>query len=194
MYVLFYKMGGTDIISPGIVGSVGDINQTYRLRHDTPDSKLRFNPYFGLHNASRLGSNVQDGYPKSFTGGGGARLLQGYMKPSSFKNKGVQVYQDYKPPDCSIEPILVGQNRTGWTNLMNQVYQARRTGEKFLPLPGPFVLQRGQVSRGPQPTVQVIDNREIFPDEIKHNQPRIFENRRDPVQVVQNIKDFKRRR
>lgn len=43
---------------------------------------------------------------------------------------------------------LGGTPQYSWRNIVANTFDAKRTGDKFLPLPGPFALKAGQIPRG----------------------------------------------
>lgn len=134
------------LISPGVVGSVGDVLGSVRLKQSTPSLPMRFEPNY---EPSR-GSNVQDGYSYSFTSGGGpAHTVEEirHYHPADKTVSGFR-YQDLRAPDKSLGPILGSTGRYDWYNRVANIYQAKITGDMFLPLPGPF--QPTSVTRGSQ--------------------------------------------
>lgn len=126
----------TQIISPGVVGSVGDTLGGVRLKQSTPDMAMRYDPSF---ESPITGSNVQDGYSYSYTSGGGpARTIEKTMANRGFKTQHGLVYQDLRAPDTTLEPIMGSTGRYPWYNKIATIYEAKRTGDLFLPLPGPY--------------------------------------------------------
>lgn len=43
---------------------------------------------------------------------------------------------------------LGGTPQYSWRNIVANTFEAKRTGDKFLPLPGPFALKAGQIPIG----------------------------------------------
>jgi hypothetical protein len=98
----------------------------------------------------RLGSNVQDGQYTSFdTGFGDARVVDSNWGG----RRGMQTatgwfHQDLREPDRSITPYVSSTGDYSWLNRVATVYNSKRTGEKFLPLPGGYSLSPGEITRG----------------------------------------------
>ena len=139
-----------DSIRPGIVGSVGDVNMTPKFKHSMPDAPLRFDPYFSGREAESLGSNVQNGDSKSFDSHGKtARTIDSnWGGRRHFKINRGWVYQDMRVPDKLTEPVMGGTPNYMNYNRIATTYNAKRTGDKFLPLPGGFAPTPGLVTRG----------------------------------------------
>lgn len=139
-------------LSAGPVGSVGDVNLNVRLKHSMPDLDIRYDPTFSGKNAPDYGSSVTDGQNKSFfTHGMGNRVMNGNWGGSrDFKVSNGWKYQDLRVPDRRMEPITGNIPSYMWNNQVATVYEARRTGENFLPVPGEYRLAVGEVPRGAQ--------------------------------------------
>jgi hypothetical protein len=137
-------------IQPGSVGSIGDVNLTPRFKHSFPNLPLRFDPYFSGKNAPFLGSNVTDGTHCNYDSGGGpARTIDSnWGGRRNFKVRHGWVYQDMRQPDARTEPLLGSMPGYSWQNKLAVNYQSKRTGDKFLPLPGPYVPSPGETIRG----------------------------------------------
>jgi hypothetical protein len=137
-------------IRPGVVGSVGDVLLTPKFKHSMPDLPIRYDPYFRGNKESRLGSNVQDGTEKSFDSGGlGPRTIDSnWGGRRKFKVRNGYIFQDMRPPDKYDEPVLGSTPQYSFLNKVATVYNAKRTGENFLPLPGEYEPKQGQVPRG----------------------------------------------
>jgi hypothetical protein len=133
------RLNLVDTIIPGKVGSVGDTNSTLRLAQSAPDLPMRFNP--------QLLSNPANG---SFS------TAQPYVSDSSWNmGRGEQtayglMQQDLRPADKLHEPTLGAIPQYQWRNKLATVYEAKRTGNKFLPLPGAYTLAPGEMARGGQ--------------------------------------------
>jgi hypothetical protein len=145
---------------PGVVGSVGDVLTGVKLKHSAPDLPLRWERWNTLNPA--LGSNVQDGYMKSFDSHGRNAKLEdskwGYS--DGFKIQSGWKFQDLREPDKSSEPIMAETAQYSWVNKLVSNYNAQRTGNLFPP-PGPYVMQKGDVPRGAGLSVQVLDHVEL---------------------------------
>lgn len=128
----------TQVISPGVVGSVGDTLGTVRLKQSTPDMAMRYEKAFYGKNEERLGSNVQDGNSVSYTTGGGpSRTLELSWDNRTRRNHGF-AYQDLRQVDKRMEPIVGSTGRYTWNNKIANVIQEKLTGDLFYPLPGLF--------------------------------------------------------
>lgn len=151
-----YKNNWT--ISPGPVGSVGDVLVTPRLKQSAPDLPMRWSRWAYGQNAPYLGQNVQDGQVKSFNDGGTtARTVDGRIGGRrDFKtNVGWRV-EDVSKPDTMVEPFVSSLGDYSWRNRVATTYEARRTGENFLPVPGEYILPPGEMTRGGN-SVRVTD-------------------------------------
>ncbi len=148
----YYK--SSRVISPGPVASVGDVNMTCKLKHSTPDSEIRFAPMFQEGKSKRFGNNVQDGD----VGGKQARTYEdNWASDRGFNNQVGWFYQDLRVPDKRYEPVNNGIPMYSWYNKVATMYDARRTGELFLPLPGEYQLAPGEIPRGGQVVRNVGD-------------------------------------
>ena len=145
--------------TPGANASVGEVNTSVRLKQSAPDMPLRFDPYTSFMNQVKNGSNVQNGQNKSYSSGGGpARTLDSNWLPGGRRRYIRQgwICQDVRAPDTEHQPINVGTPQYNWHNKVATAYDVRRTGDRFLPLPGPYILHPSQISRGAAP--RVVDN------------------------------------
>jgi hypothetical protein len=139
-----------DRIQPGSVGSVGDVNLTPRFKHSYPAAPLRFDPYFSGKNSTFLGSNVQDGGQKSYDSNGGPAYTvdSNWGGRKSFKTNHGYIYQDLREPDKSTEAVLGSVPAFSYKHKVASVLEAKRTGDKFLPLPKGYVPSSNQSLRG----------------------------------------------
>jgi hypothetical protein len=153
-----------DRISPGVVGSVGDVNVGVRLKHSSPDMPLRYQEGSIGYESQRYGSNVQDGTIPSYDSKGyGARVVDSsWGSGRSFKTSHGWVSQDLRAADRIMEPVLGATPRYTWYNKIARVVEAKRTGEHFLPLPGAY--EPTSTPRGGQ-MPRVISRED--PDEMK---------------------------
>lgn len=124
----------------GSTGTVGIPLTSVRLKQSTPDMKMRWDKTFNGKTAPYHGSNVQNGYQYSFTSGGGpARMdYKGFYGRKSFKTAHGWEYQDLRKPDTKHEVIMGSTGRYSYNNKVATLYEAKRTGKMFLPLPGPY--------------------------------------------------------
>lgn len=139
--------------TPGPTGTVGVPLTSIKLKHSNPDMPLRWDKTFSGKNSPLHGSNIQNGYSYSFTSGGGpARMdYEANFNRRSFKTDHGWEYQDLRKPDVKHETIMGSTGRYSYNNKIATLYEAKRTGNMFLPLPGaygPKGLTRGnQVPR-----------------------------------------------
>lgn len=139
-------------IRPGVVGSVGDVLSGVRVKQSAPDF-----PVMIVGGGSIWGSNVSDGDVKAWSHQGvGGGVVVGENKKMSWNNN--YTWQDIRKPDVLHEPVVAGIPQYSWDNKIAQVYNAKRTGNMFLPVPGNFELGVDEVSRGSQtPRLVAID-------------------------------------
>lgn len=157
-------------ISPGPVGSVGDTLGQIRYKHSFPDQGIRLDPEYINNKQNRLGSNVSDGNHTSFTSGGRGDpfvLNSPWSDTRIRKTSWGYIHQDVRAPDKLHEPRVGSVPQLQWNNRLATVYNAKRTGHMFLPLPGPYVSSPGETPRGGQvPVVQAITGGERFPSNL----------------------------
>lgn len=139
-------------ISPGPVGSVGDVNLQVRLKHNTPDAPLRFDSSFSGKNLKYLGSYVQDG---AYGSGAPARTIQRKMGIRNAQKTDIGWRkQDIIPVDRTTLPKYAPLGPYTWNNKRAQVFRAKVTGQAFLPTPGGYdssLLQETRsIARGNQ--------------------------------------------
>jgi len=139
-----------DYISPGRVGSVGEVNLQVKLKKSLPDQPQRFVKWTSGKKESLFGSNVQDGQMKSYDNGGMmARVIDEIWDGNpTFKTNVGWIHQDLRAPDRSIEPYLGATPQYNWLNRIASVVNSKSTGSKFLPLPGEYKPSPGSVPRG----------------------------------------------
>ena len=155
----------TQVISPGVVGSVGDTLGTVRLKQSTPDMPMRYAKEFYGKNEEKMGSNVQDGFSYSYTSGGGpSRTLELSWDNRTKRNHGF-AYQDLRQVDKRMEPIVGSTGRYTWNNKVATTIEAKHTGDLFYPLPSAFTPT--SMTRGSQyPTITDIIGPEDFSSAI----------------------------
>ena len=146
--------------TPGANSSVGEVNTSVRFKTSAPDMPLRFDPYTSFMNQIKNGSNVQNGQNKSYSSGGGpARTLDSNWLPGGRRRyiRHGWICQDVRAPDTQHQPINTGTPQYSWHNKVATVYDLKRTGDRFLPLPGPYMLHPSQISRGGN-APRIVDN------------------------------------
>lgn len=139
-----------DRIQPGSVGPVGDVLGGVRLKQSTPDMPMRWDKVFSLENAPRMGSNVQDGQQVSWQSGGGFPevVSTSFGGGRQFRTSRGYRIEDITEADMMVEPFVSSLGDYTWRNKVATVYQALRTGEQFLPLPGGYQPHPGELLRG----------------------------------------------
>ena len=145
--------------APGPVGSVGDVIGSVRFKHSSPDAPLRFDPYFIASRLKVIGSQISDGDHANYVSGGyGARTLDTRWTPNrSFKTNIGWYMQDLRPADKLVEPYVGTTLDYSWRNKIATTYDVKRTGSKFLPLPGGYQLAPGEEPRGATPRVTNVE-------------------------------------
>ena len=186
--VVDYKyFKNTWVISPGNVGSVGDVLTSVRLRQSAPGMKLRYDPTFSGANEPRSGSNVQDGFSYSYTSGGGpARTVDSNWVNKKFKTAHGWVYQDLRAADRTLTEVMGSTGRYDWYNRVANTYQAKITGDMFLPLPGEY--QPSDTPRGGQMPRVIARDEPMAPDLLDDSwydkRPKAKENAKNTLRYV----------
>lgn len=136
-----------EFVSPGIVGSVGDALGQTRLKQSAPDLPIRLQ-YSG-DQIEHFGSNVQNGTVASFEGGGVYEVFEDSVWGSGrdFRTNVGWHHQDLRAPDKRYESA-VAPSFSNFDNLAHSIFEARRTGDKFLPLPHGYEPTPGVQPRG----------------------------------------------
>ena len=139
-----------DRISPGAVGSVGDVNLQSRLKRSYPDLAPYYSKFSSHKRESKFGSNVTDGSKIGYNSGGGPARVRdsNWGGRRDFKTNHGWVYQDLRAPDRNITPYLGATPGYSWQNRLATTYRALHTGDLFLPLPGEYSLSPGEIPRG----------------------------------------------
>lgn len=130
---------------PGMVASVGDTLLTPQLKVSTPDMPVRYDKAF--YDRPSNGSSMTPQpyvYDSNWNMGRSENVAYGLRQ------------QDLRATDRLHEPFLQSTNQYMWRNKIATVYEAKRSGFKFLPLPGPYVPAAGEMVRGGQ-VVRVTD-------------------------------------
>jgi hypothetical protein len=124
---------------PGLEASVGDALVTPQLATSTPDMPVRYDKQF---------------YDRPSNGS--LMTAQPYVIDSNWNMGRTEntayglVQQDLRAPDKLHEPTLASVPQYMWRNQVATVYEAKRSGFKFLPLPGPYQVSPGEMVRGGQ--------------------------------------------
>ena len=157
-------------ISPGAVGSVGDVIGGTRLRQSTPEMSPRYQGWNSGFNSIFYGSNVQDGDSPSFMSDGlSARTItRPIARNDGYKTSVGWVAQDLVKEDRASEPILAGEPQFSWKTKQAQIYRAKVSGDAFLPLPGGYGPEG--LTRGTQhPTLVVRSLGAATPQKPEHD-------------------------
>lgn len=133
-----YQRWSDFIMSPGSVGSVGDVLPTSFLKTSCTDLPRRVDATFAGAFALPLGSVVQNGTDPDFlTGGLGARTIDSNW---DLPRRRVPIaqgwrYQNMDPPDMLVEPLVASLGDFSWRHKLAKV-QDRVTG--FEQVPGEY--------------------------------------------------------
>ena len=136
-------------ISPGVVGSVGDVVRRVRLKQSNPDLAMRYKKWTNGNRACRMGNNVQNGDIRNYLGNSVPRTKIGYL-PSrrAFRTEYGERHQDIRAPDTMVEPFVAPIDRLPWRNQVAKIFKAQMPSNAFLPVPGPYELSPGELPRG----------------------------------------------
>lgn len=132
------RLNQMETARPGGIASVGDTLVCSHLATSYPDAPIRFSENYYRND---LGSGVTMQpyvYDSSWNMGRSENTAYGIMQ------------QDLRAPDKLHEPTLQSVPQYQFRNKIATVYEAKRTGNKFLPLPGPYVPAVGEMVRGGQ--------------------------------------------
>jgi hypothetical protein len=135
-------------IHPGWVGPVGDVHVLPRFKHSYPDQDIRWDPTYKKKNQlKKLGQNITDGDEKRHVQYTARVVDSNWGGRRDFKTRTGWVYKEFQP-NKTVGEQLGGTPQYSWRNIVANTFDAKRTGDKFLPLPGPFALKAGQIPRG----------------------------------------------
>jgi hypothetical protein len=140
-----------DYISPGNVGSVGDALMHVRFKQSQPDLDMRWDPFTDGNREVRFGSNVQNGTIPNYFGSGAANTIDHNWNINRGKRYKIGfVFEDHQPPDKtpSYQPFVGATPQFSWRSTTSNVYRALHTGSMFLPAPGPYQPDEGDIPRG----------------------------------------------
>ena len=133
------RLNVMETYSAGKIGSVGDAHIFPRLAQSAPDLPINMDQIFS--GRDDIGSTVTPQpytYDSNWNMGRGEQTAYGLMQ------------QDLRAPDKLHEPTLGSIPQYQWRNKLATVYEAKRTGDKFLPLPGTYAVAPGEMVRGGQ--------------------------------------------
>ena len=140
-----------DYISPGNVGSVGDVLMDVRLKQSAPDMDMRYLNLTHGKNESRFGSNVQNGTLTNFFNFGPATAIDHNWNINRGKKYKIGFkFENLQPPDKtpSMQTMQGALPQFSWHTTTSNVYRALHSGSMFLPAPGPFQPGPGEIPRG----------------------------------------------
>lgn len=148
-----------DRISPGVVGSVGDVNLQSRLKSSLP-GEIRWEKETYGRNEPSFGANVSDGMHQSYASGGGpAKTVDGFIGGGRDMRTNVGWrFENLKPEDRADEPIVGEMPQLSWRMNLASVKNQQRTGQLFKFRPGGLIDPPTGVPRGgKQPLVVGVD-------------------------------------
>ena len=136
-------------ISPGAVGTVGDVIQNVRLKQSAPELETRWE--FNRPQLEKRGSAISDGtvasnYTDNFLTN--TVVTDYYTSPYQRDVVGVS-YQDLRLNDLSPTTRQLGAPQFGWRATQASVNKALVMGKQFLPATRGY--PKSGVSRGPEP-------------------------------------------
>jgi hypothetical protein len=131
------------------VGPIGDVHQIVRFKQSCPELPMRYGATFAT---ARVGQNVQDGDSPSFNTGayGPKAVISAFDRPSNVTTSGGFTYENIIPEDREVIADTIALPSYDWQNLVAETYKAKVTGNAFLPLPGGFKPEAGDIPRGGQ--------------------------------------------
>lgn len=156
-----------DSIRPGNVGSVGDCLMSVELKTSNPDLPAR---YQEIQPLKKMGS-VVGGIPETKGGFWGMRR--------DFKTDIGWIKQDFVSQTTTI-PLMGGTPQYLQRNRIATVYEAKRTGNNFLPLPNGYKPGIGQLTRGGQ-SVRVTNIEGFEPLMIEGSAEQVLQNQWDSL-------------
>jgi hypothetical protein len=148
-----YHRWADSVMSPGVVGSVGDVLVTPFLKTSTIDLPRRVDAVFAGENACPMGANISDGDMKAYSSGGlVARTFDSNWGGNrDFKDVKGWVIQDLRTPDKMVEPFVSSLGDYSWRNKVAKVNEAFKTGMNFANIPGEYssngIPRGGQMPR-----------------------------------------------
>lgn len=136
-------------ISPGAVGSVGDVLTSVRLKQSCSELRPRYDKMGRGKKQYMYGSAISDGAQRSkISKGLGADVVDREPYSKNLKEFVGYFHQDIVPVDRSSMTQLLNQGNFGWKSKVAEVYRAKVTGQSFLPLPGGYGPREGDQPRG----------------------------------------------
>ncbi len=152
----------------GPVGSIGETINRTRGRSSAPDLPMVWSSNTTGNKVLRYGTKICDGDVSTSNAGYLKLGGHGRLKDSrwtrgvhNFKTQVGYSFRDIVIPDKATEPWCRGLPKYTYRLQVSRVMNAKRYGQKFLPLPGKYDLPAGQIPRGglfPRITDQQINN------------------------------------
>lgn len=136
-----------EYISPGVVGSVGDTNLSVRYKQSCPELAMRWSPWTVGKRESKLGSNVQNGFIRSYTSKGRGAETYEYDFYNPMKHEYGFTFQDLRPPSKMHMEVMGELPQFSWNNMKSNIRSATLGNPTFQQVPGEFKLVSG-VPRG----------------------------------------------
>ena len=145
-------------LSIGVVGSVGDVHLTPKLKHSFPDAPNRYEREFSgkqemyftkccIDFLNRfLGSNISDGYIKGYDSHGGVARVRNIQWGNKISN-GMK-FQDLTPEDRLQSPIQGQVPQYPWKNQVATTIEQKFKGNAFSKLPYGYNASPDDVVRG----------------------------------------------
>lgn len=163
-----------DHIQPGEQHSVGDTQGYIRLKHSFPNAPLRYDKTFTGKSKLVGNANGDGGHANEFTH---AKVPvnkedSAFQEERHFQTAYGFYRQDLRAPDTLHAPFMGPLPQYSWHNKIATTYAALTTGEKFLPVPGPYQQSPGEVDRGGQvPVTTSIDGGEFIDPSMPFGPP-----------------------
>lgn len=132
------KYNRFESLRPAMTGSVGVPLVADQLATSMPDMPIRYAPESTREGLGSSLSAQPTVYDSHWNMGRGEINAYGMMQ------------QDLRVPDLLHEPTLGGLPQYTYRNQIATLYNAKRTGFNFLPLPGPYQVSPGEMVRGGQ--------------------------------------------
>lgn len=174
-----------DYIAPGSSGSIGTTQMQERFKHSFPDARLRWNPYQYANRINRYGSNLQNGNELNWLKNFVPKLIDSnWDNRHGFKVKTGWHFQDLRGPDKASQPFTGPTPQYAWKNQVATILNAKTTGNKFLPLPGSFGLEPGDIPRGGLAPVTIAIQSGL--NEYVHDKPEYQMKTQDNLDTSKN--------
>lgn len=146
----FINRWDKDSIRPGPVGSVGDVNLQVKLRKSANYLPNRYDETFSKENEKWSGANISDGQWYGFTSGGrgAVTIRENWTNDPAFKTDIGYRFENIVPVDKSRIVKTVPLGNYDWDAQRARIYNAKVTGDAFLPLPMGYSKPENLLPRG----------------------------------------------